>query len=129
LQTAAGSFVRDDLGMENRKGSLLRGSFPSTTLITMSEENRPPLPADDEEARFDEEGSAVGRAEPAETEPPNVRDQHRQALLASSTSYMRAKFDFQHAIIAARNAGLDDAEIARVTGLTEQMITGILRSP
>jgi hypothetical protein len=35
----------------------------------MSEKPQPPLPADDDEARFDEEGSAVGSPEPAETEP------------------------------------------------------------
>jgi hypothetical protein len=35
----------------------------------MREEKQPPLPADDEEARFDDEGSAVGTPEPAETEP------------------------------------------------------------
>jgi hypothetical protein len=39
----------------------------------MSEEKQPPLPADDEEARFDEEGSAVGSPEPAETDPPTQR--------------------------------------------------------
>jgi hypothetical protein len=35
----------------------------------MTEKPQPPLPADDEEARFDDEGSAVGSPEPAETEP------------------------------------------------------------
>jgi hypothetical protein len=39
----------------------------------MIEKPQPPLPADDEEARFDEEGSAVGHPEPAETERPNQR--------------------------------------------------------
>jgi hypothetical protein len=35
----------------------------------MTEKKQPPLPADDDEARFDEEGSAVGSPKPAETEP------------------------------------------------------------
>ena len=37
--------------------------------LGMTEKPKPPLPADDEEARFDDEGSAVGHPEPAETEP------------------------------------------------------------
>ena len=35
----------------------------------MTETPKPPLPADEEEARFDDEGSAVGHPEPPETEP------------------------------------------------------------
>jgi hypothetical protein len=35
----------------------------------MTEKKQPPLPATDDEARFDDEGSAVGTPEPAETEP------------------------------------------------------------
>jgi hypothetical protein len=36
----------------------------------MTEKPQPPLPADDDEARFDDEGSAVGSPEPVEDEPP-----------------------------------------------------------
>ena len=35
----------------------------------MTEKKQPPLPADDKEARFDDEGSAVGSPEPVEDEP------------------------------------------------------------
>jgi hypothetical protein len=36
----------------------------------MCEQPQPPLPADDDEARFDDEGSAIGHPEPADTEEP-----------------------------------------------------------
>jgi hypothetical protein len=39
----------------------------------VTEKKQPPLPADDEEARFDDEGSAVGRPEPIEDEQPKQR--------------------------------------------------------
>ena len=38
--------------------------------MTDSKPPKPRPPADDEEARFDEEGSAVASPQPAETEPP-----------------------------------------------------------
>jgi hypothetical protein len=39
----------------------------------MSEKPQPPLPADDDEARFDDEGSAIGHPEPDETERPKQK--------------------------------------------------------
>jgi hypothetical protein len=33
----------------------------------MSEKKRPPLPSDDDEARFDDEAAAIGHPEPLET--------------------------------------------------------------
>ncbi len=53
---------------------------------------------------------------------------HHQALLDSSAIYVEAKAAFQHAILAAQRAGMDEAEIARVTGLTEPMIAAVLRT-
>jgi hypothetical protein len=41
---------------------------------------------------------------------------------------MQAKLAFQIAIVAARKAGMDDAEIARVTGLSVPMIRAVLRA-
>jgi hypothetical protein len=41
---------------------------------------------------------------------------------------MQAKLGFQIAIVAARKAGMDDAEIARVTGLSVPMIRAVLRA-
>jgi hypothetical protein len=38
----------------------------------VSEKKQPPLPADDEEARFDDEGSAVGSPEPVADESPKT---------------------------------------------------------
>ena len=35
----------------------------------MTEKPQPPSPADDDEARFDDEGSAIDHPEPSETEP------------------------------------------------------------
>jgi hypothetical protein len=58
-----------------------------------------------------------------------VTDQRRQALLDSSTSYVEAKIAFADVILAARRAGVDDEEIARVTGLTVPMIRAVLRTP
>jgi hypothetical protein len=58
-----------------------------------------------------------------------VTDQHRQALLASSTTYATAKLEFADAIVVARRAGVDDEEIAHVTGLTVPMIRAVLRTP
>jgi hypothetical protein len=45
-----------------------------------------------------------------------VTDQHRQALLSSSAAYATAKLAFANDIVVARRAGLDDEEIAHVTG-------------
>jgi hypothetical protein len=39
----------------------------------MTEKPQPPLPADDDEARFDDEGSAIDHPEPAETEQPTQK--------------------------------------------------------
>jgi hypothetical protein len=39
----------------------------------MTEKPHPPLPADDDEARFDDEGSAIGHPEPDETERPKQK--------------------------------------------------------
>ena len=41
--------------------------------VSMSEKPQPAPPADDDEARFDDEGSAVGRSEPDETEQPKQK--------------------------------------------------------
>jgi hypothetical protein len=51
-----------------------------------------------------------------------MADEYRQALLATSTDYIRAKRAFTTAIRDARNAGMDDEEIAHVTGLTVDQI-------
>jgi hypothetical protein len=40
----------------------------------MGDKPQPPLPADNDEARFDDEGSAVGHPEPSETERPKAED-------------------------------------------------------
>jgi hypothetical protein len=58
-----------------------------------------------------------------------MTDQHRQALLDSSASYVEGKLAFADAILAARRAGVVDAEIAHVTGLTVPMIAAVLRTP
>jgi hypothetical protein len=54
---------------------------------------------------------------------------NRQALLDSSANYVEGKLSFADAILAARRAGVDDAEIAHVTGLTVPMIAAVLRTP
>ena len=41
----------------------------------MSEKPQPPLPADDSEARFDDEGSAIGHPEPDETGLNDLQNQ------------------------------------------------------
>jgi hypothetical protein len=58
-----------------------------------------------------------------------MTDQHRQALLAASADYARAKLTFASAIVVARRAGMGDEEIAHVTGLTVPMIRAVLRTP
>jgi hypothetical protein len=58
-----------------------------------------------------------------------VTDQHRQALLASSADYATAKLAFAGASIVAGRAGVDDEEIAHVTGMTVPMIRAVLRTP
>jgi len=57
-----------------------------------------------------------------------VTDQHRQALLDSSATYVTAKSAFTSAILAAQRAGIDDEEIALVTGLSVSMIRALLRA-
>jgi hypothetical protein len=57
-----------------------------------------------------------------------VTDQHREALLASSASYVVATMEFEKAIRAAQRDGIDDEEIARVTGLSVSMIRAVLRA-
>lgn len=73
----------------NARGRLLRGPRRPATrpakraeplklgdtryAVGMTEKPRPPLPADDDEARMDDDGSAVGHPEPAETEPPTPK--------------------------------------------------------
>jgi alkylhydroperoxidase family enzyme len=51
-----------------------------------------------------------------------MTDQHQQALLESSTAYVRAKRAFTAAVRDARNAGIDDEEISRITGLTRDQV-------
>jgi hypothetical protein len=58
-----------------------------------------------------------------------MTDQHRQALLDSSTSYVTSKLAFENAIHAAQRAGSDEQEIARVTGLSVAGIRAVLRAP
>jgi len=41
--------------------------MPSRYAVSMSEKPQPAPPADDDEARFDDEGSAVGHPEPDES--------------------------------------------------------------
>jgi hypothetical protein len=45
----------------------------------MSEKPQPPLPADENEARFDDEGSAIGHPEPNQTEPPKPKREEKHA--------------------------------------------------
>ena len=58
-----------------------------------------------------------------------VTDQHRSALLDSSASYTEARMAFANAIAAAQRAGMGEAEIARVTGLSAALIRAVLRTP
>jgi hypothetical protein len=44
----------------------------------MREKPPPPLPADDGEARFDDEGSAIGHPEPDETGLPKQKDEEKK---------------------------------------------------
>jgi hypothetical protein len=57
-----------------------------------------------------------------------MTDQHRQALLDSCANYVEAKVAFRNAILAAQRAGIDDEEIARITGLHVPMIAAVLRT-
>jgi hypothetical protein len=57
-----------------------------------------------------------------------MTDQHRQALLDSCANYVEAKVAFRNAILAAQRAGIDDEEIARVTGLSVSMVRPVLRA-
>jgi len=58
-----------------------------------------------------------------------VTDQHRQVLLDSSASYVDGKLAFADAIVAAKRAGIDEEEIAQLTGLSVPMIRAVLRTP
>jgi hypothetical protein len=58
-----------------------------------------------------------------------VTDQHRQALLASSADYAKAKLAFANAVVIAQRSGIDEEETAHVTGLTVPMIRAVLRTP
>jgi hypothetical protein len=57
-----------------------------------------------------------------------MTDQHRQALLCSSDD-AKAKLAFANASVIAGRAGVDEAEIAYVTGLTVPMIRAARRTP
>jgi hypothetical protein len=57
-----------------------------------------------------------------------VTDQHREALLDSSATYVDAKVAFRVAILAAQRDGMDNAEIARITGFSVPMIAAVLRA-
>jgi hypothetical protein len=41
--------------------------LPRRYPVSMNEKPKPPLPADESEARFDDEGSAIGHPQPDET--------------------------------------------------------------
>jgi hypothetical protein len=59
-----------------------------------------------------------------------MTDEHRKVLLDSSASYVEAKVAFVNAIMAAQRAGgMDEDEIARVTGLSGAAIRAVLRTP
>ena len=51
--------------------------IPRRYPVSMSEKPQPAPPADDDEARFDDEGSAVGHSEPDETEQRKQKDEDR----------------------------------------------------
>jgi hypothetical protein len=57
-----------------------------------------------------------------------LSDQHRQALLASSADYSKARLSFANAIVIAQRAGTADEEIAHATGYTVPMIRAVLRT-
>jgi hypothetical protein len=59
--------------------------------------------------------------------PLQVTDQHHQALLDSSASYVEAKMAFEKAILAAQRAVTDEV-IARVTGLSVSRIRAVIRA-
>ncbi len=46
-------------------------------------------------------------------------------LLDSSASYVEAKVAFRHALLAAQRSGMDDADIARATGGTVEMVEAL----
>ena len=58
-----------------------------------------------------------------------MTDQHPQALLDSSAAYCGGEGRVPPRDPAAQRDGLDDAEIARVTGLAVPMIAAVLRTP
>jgi hypothetical protein len=58
-----------------------------------------------------------------------MTDQHRQALLDSSATYVEAKVAFADVIVEAERAGVARAEVARMTGLSERAIAAVLRTP
>jgi hypothetical protein len=47
----------------------------------------------------------------------------------SSAAYATAKLSFANVIMVAPRAGMDEEEIAHVTGLTAPMIRAVLRTP
>jgi hypothetical protein len=49
-------------------------------------------------------------------------------LLATSSSYVAAKFEFERVIGAARQSGLSDDEIARLAGFSRPMVEARSRS-
>jgi hypothetical protein len=51
-----------------------------------------------------------------------MADKITEPLLSASFAYVQAKRGLETAITAARRAGWSDEEIARVTGITLQMI-------
>lgn len=56
-------------------------------------------------------------------------DKHREALLSSSLDYTNAKLAFTNAIVIARRAGIEDTEIARLTGMPVAEVRAVLRTP
>jgi hypothetical protein len=58
-----------------------------------------------------------------------VTGRHRDALLSSSLEYTTAKLSFANAIVVAQRAGIDDAEIARLTGVPVAEVRAVLRTP
>ncbi len=54
-----------------------------------------------------------------------MADKLTQPLLDSSFQYVQAKRAFETAISAARRRGWPDDEIARVTGLTVEMVEAV----
>jgi hypothetical protein len=58
-----------------------------------------------------------------------MSDQHLDALLSSSLDKTTAKLSFANAIVVAQRAGIDVAEIARLTRLPVAEVRAVLRTP